>query len=93
MSARNTPPEYPKPWYGHASEGATRTGLTGRGHYSPYCRGGRLVSAVLIHLAAEPYADAGIQDPFFDSGDYELAREVQAMERLLRGRLASRIGA
>jgi len=53
---------------------------------------GGLISSALIHLAAEPYTDAEIHDPFFDSGHYELAREVQAIERLLRGRLASRIG-
>jgi hypothetical protein len=53
---------------------------------------GRLVYDALIHLAAEPYTDAEIHDPFFDSEDYELAREIQAIERLLIGRLASAIG-
>lgn len=52
----------------------------------------RLVYAALIHLAAEPYTDAEIYDPFFDCEDYELAREIQAIERLLTGRLASTIG-
>jgi hypothetical protein len=52
----------------------------------------RLVYAALIHLAAEPYTDAEIYDPFFDSEDYELAREIQAIESLLTGRLAAIIG-
>lgn len=46
-----------------------------------------LVCAVLVHVAADPYAADELDDPFFASEDYELAREVLAIERLITGRL------
>lgn len=48
-----------------------------------------LLCRFLVHLAAEPYPAGELYDP---SPDYELAREVLAMENLITGTFGSLVG-
>lgn len=49
-----------------------------------------LLCRFLVHVASGPYPAGELYDP---SEDYELAREVLAIEKLVTGRLGSAIGA
>lgn len=48
-----------------------------------------LACSLLVYLAADPYPAGKLYDP---SEDYELAREVLAMENLITGRFGSIVG-
>ena len=48
-----------------------------------------LLSGLLINLAADPYSAGELYDP---SEEYEIAREVLAMENLITGRFGSVVG-
>lgn len=48
-----------------------------------------LICRLLVHLAADPYPAGEIYDP---SEDYELAREVLAIENLITGKFGSLVG-